>query len=305
MKLDEHPKPKTTLEQLAKLPPVFKKGGVVTAGGASGAHLLYDEKLVVQLLALHSFQKCLNYNFDVIVQASVTVPLLWWWPARKQSKNTTLLHSPGVLEWCVSWCDLDDAICVGLWVIAMLLHRSIQLLFSCSGLWVMEWQAVNQQLWGLDQCHLSRQCWKRLEWAWGKLIRSDFLSMVFGWLYHKYICSGGDQRGICSTGTLLPEGLGHPPGEVQHLRRSSRVGPPTCSLWITNLRPPCSQVEEKWREVWHWLCMHWWWARYCHPLRESLGRHMILMFCTPCLLEGSIKKVPPMNHVFLSKINIQ
>lgn len=36
MSLDEHPKPKTTLEQLAKLPPVFKKGGVVTAGGASG-----------------------------------------------------------------------------------------------------------------------------------------------------------------------------------------------------------------------------------------------------------------------------
>jgi len=36
MALDEHPKPKTTLEQLAKLPPVFKKGGVVTAGGASG-----------------------------------------------------------------------------------------------------------------------------------------------------------------------------------------------------------------------------------------------------------------------------
>jgi acetyl-CoA acyltransferase 2 len=36
MTLDEHPKPKTTLEQLAKLPAVFKKGGVVTAGGASG-----------------------------------------------------------------------------------------------------------------------------------------------------------------------------------------------------------------------------------------------------------------------------
>jgi len=36
MNLDEHPKPKTTIEQLAKLPPVFKKGGVVTAGSASG-----------------------------------------------------------------------------------------------------------------------------------------------------------------------------------------------------------------------------------------------------------------------------
>merc|ERR1719510_2677914 len=36
MSLDEHPKPKTTIEQLAKLPAVFKKGGVVTAGSASG-----------------------------------------------------------------------------------------------------------------------------------------------------------------------------------------------------------------------------------------------------------------------------
>jgi len=34
--VDEHPKPKTTIEQLAKLPTVFKKNGVVTAGSASG-----------------------------------------------------------------------------------------------------------------------------------------------------------------------------------------------------------------------------------------------------------------------------
>ncbi|MEJ7727592.1 MAG: acetyl-CoA C-acetyltransferase [Polyangiaceae bacterium] len=33
---DEHPRPDTTLEILAKLPPVFKKDGVVTAGNASG-----------------------------------------------------------------------------------------------------------------------------------------------------------------------------------------------------------------------------------------------------------------------------
>jgi len=36
MTLDEHPKPKVTIEQLAKLPTVFKKDGVVTAGSASG-----------------------------------------------------------------------------------------------------------------------------------------------------------------------------------------------------------------------------------------------------------------------------
>ncbi|GMV11952.1 MAG: putative beta-ketoadipyl-CoA thiolase [Polyangiaceae bacterium] len=33
---DEHARPQTTLETLAKLPPVFKKDGVVTAGNASG-----------------------------------------------------------------------------------------------------------------------------------------------------------------------------------------------------------------------------------------------------------------------------
>jgi len=33
---DEHPRPDTTMEQLAKLPPVFKKGGTVHAGNSSG-----------------------------------------------------------------------------------------------------------------------------------------------------------------------------------------------------------------------------------------------------------------------------
>ncbi len=34
--VDEHPRPKSTMETLGKLPPVFKKDGVVTAGNASG-----------------------------------------------------------------------------------------------------------------------------------------------------------------------------------------------------------------------------------------------------------------------------
>jgi 3-oxoadipyl-CoA thiolase len=33
---DEHPRPDTTIEQLAKLPPAFKKDGTVTAGNSSG-----------------------------------------------------------------------------------------------------------------------------------------------------------------------------------------------------------------------------------------------------------------------------
>jgi acetyl-CoA C-acetyltransferase len=33
---DEHPRPNTTIEKLAKLPPVFRSGGTVTAGNSSG-----------------------------------------------------------------------------------------------------------------------------------------------------------------------------------------------------------------------------------------------------------------------------
>lgn len=33
--MDEHPRPDVTLEQLQKLPPVFKKNGTVSAGNAS------------------------------------------------------------------------------------------------------------------------------------------------------------------------------------------------------------------------------------------------------------------------------
>ncbi|KAK3869829.1 hypothetical protein Pcinc_024877 [Petrolisthes cinctipes] len=43
MTSDQHPKPDATLEGLAKLPPVFKKGGTVTAGTASG---ICDARLV-------------------------------------------------------------------------------------------------------------------------------------------------------------------------------------------------------------------------------------------------------------------
>ena len=36
MEQDEHPRPNSTLEALAKLKPAFKAGGTVTAGNASG-----------------------------------------------------------------------------------------------------------------------------------------------------------------------------------------------------------------------------------------------------------------------------
>jgi acetyl-CoA C-acetyltransferase len=54
---DEHPRPDTTLEKLAALPPVFKKGGTVTAGNSSGltdgaAALVLSTKSVARGLGL-------------------------------------------------------------------------------------------------------------------------------------------------------------------------------------------------------------------------------------------------------------
>ncbi|MCL5952632.1 MAG: acetyl-CoA C-acyltransferase [Chloroflexi bacterium] len=52
---DEHPRPETTMEQLAKLQPAFKKGGTVTAGNSSGindgaaAVLLMESKTAERL----------------------------------------------------------------------------------------------------------------------------------------------------------------------------------------------------------------------------------------------------------------
>ncbi len=52
--VDEHPRPQSNLESMAKLPAVFKKGGVVTAGNASGicdgagAIILASEEAVKQ-----------------------------------------------------------------------------------------------------------------------------------------------------------------------------------------------------------------------------------------------------------------
>ena len=37
-KVDEHPKPNSTIEQLTKLAPVFKKDGTITAANASVRH---------------------------------------------------------------------------------------------------------------------------------------------------------------------------------------------------------------------------------------------------------------------------
>lgn len=42
---DEHPRPQATVESLAKLPTVFAKGGVVTAGNASGVRFSFSHQV--------------------------------------------------------------------------------------------------------------------------------------------------------------------------------------------------------------------------------------------------------------------
>ena len=53
MNADEHPKPETTVESLAKLSPVFKKNGTVDAGNASvGVHVHRIVKFMLMLCTI-------------------------------------------------------------------------------------------------------------------------------------------------------------------------------------------------------------------------------------------------------------
>jgi len=63
---DEHPRPDVTMEQLAKLPPAFKKDGTVTAGNASGVN---DGAAAVLLMEAQT-AKALGYKPIVRVVTS-------------------------------------------------------------------------------------------------------------------------------------------------------------------------------------------------------------------------------------------
>jgi acetyl-CoA C-acetyltransferase len=63
---DEHPRPDTSLEKLAKLRPVFREGGTVTAGNASGitdgaACVLLMSREKAEELGLEKLAKCGDY----------------------------------------------------------------------------------------------------------------------------------------------------------------------------------------------------------------------------------------------------
>lgn len=73
--IDEHPRPQTTLASLGKLPTVFKKGGIVTAGTASGiadgaaANVVVSQKAVDEY-GLKPLAKVLAYHV-VAVEPSI------------------------------------------------------------------------------------------------------------------------------------------------------------------------------------------------------------------------------------------
>lgn len=73
--IDEHPRPQTTVASLGKLPTVFKKGGIVTAGTASGiadgaaANVVVSQKAVDEY-GLKPLAKVLAYHV-VAVEPSI------------------------------------------------------------------------------------------------------------------------------------------------------------------------------------------------------------------------------------------
>ncbi|WP_332690903.1 thiolase family protein [Halalkalibacter lacteus] len=66
---DEHPRPETTIEGLAKLPPVFKQNGTVSAGNSSG---LNDGAAALLVMSREKAQQCGLKPLAVVREATVS-----------------------------------------------------------------------------------------------------------------------------------------------------------------------------------------------------------------------------------------
>jgi acetyl-CoA C-acetyltransferase len=71
VKVDEHPRPNTTLESLSKLKPVFQKDGTVTAGNASGINDGAAAVLVISENLLKEYNT--EFKFEIVSFASTGI----------------------------------------------------------------------------------------------------------------------------------------------------------------------------------------------------------------------------------------
>jgi len=106
VEMDEHPRPDTSLEKLAKLPAVFKKDGVVTAGNASGindgagALVLASEEAVKQN-SLNAMARVVAYS---VVGCDPTIMGIGPAPAIKK-----LLAKTGMTQNDIDLFDINEA----------------------------------------------------------------------------------------------------------------------------------------------------------------------------------------------------
>ncbi len=104
--VDEHPRPDSTLETLAKLPPVFKKDGVVSAGNASGicdgaAALVVCDGAWAKTRGLTPLAKLLQWGI-----AGVEPTLMGIGPA---PAIRSALSRAGLEASSVDWFDVNEA----------------------------------------------------------------------------------------------------------------------------------------------------------------------------------------------------
>ncbi|MGE0784805.1 MAG: acetyl-CoA C-acyltransferase [Sandaracinaceae bacterium] len=103
---DEHARPDTTMETLAKLPPVFKKDGVVTAGNASGicdgaAALVIADGAWAKSRGLTPLAKLLSWGI-----AGVEPTLMGIGPA---PAIRSALDRAGLTKEKIDWFDVNEA----------------------------------------------------------------------------------------------------------------------------------------------------------------------------------------------------
>ena len=103
---DEHPRPEVTLEQLAKLRPVFRKDGSVTAGNSSGVNDGAAAMIIASKSAVRKFD--LNPRARIVAAATAGVPprIMGMGPVPATKK---LLERTGVDLGSIDVIELNEA----------------------------------------------------------------------------------------------------------------------------------------------------------------------------------------------------
>lgn len=256
--VDEHPRGKTTLETLAKLPSVFKKDGTVTAGNASGicdgaaANIIAGEE-ALKRYGLKPLARVVSYGITACEPSIMGVSIWMTCWARSQLEASELLGE-GKRSWdsyaFLSFSPLRlDQSKLSRW-------PSLVLLLSWMTLTCSKWtrpSQLNSSVFKRSSVYQTR----RPTCSVVLLVSLEFVTL-FSLVFYK-------PASLLSSFCWQSFSLLESPTSICSSRSSS------WSFWSQDHCQLDSQPTSSRQEVRYWSCLYWRWSRYRNRLGKVLS----------------------------------